>query len=143
MDPKDMTPNAADITAEALKYIERELWCASNHSEDEDAQHCWLALLYDAEGDFLTGGQGSTACRAAAVAWLWTWADMPPFGDEPWDGAMPESRPDDYRFELFPPGTWETGSLEWDQAWPGADAADQRPPPSWVERRREALQRGL
>jgi hypothetical protein len=152
MDLKDTITSAADITAEALKYIEREGWCA-----DEDAQSCWLALLYDAEGDFLTGGEGSTACQAAACAWLWTWH---PMGDEAWDGVMPElslrvpseqlnrvlhfaldaadAKPDDYRLELFPPGSSERSSPEWDQAW-ACIGADQGPPASWVERRRKLL----
>jgi hypothetical protein len=146
MELKDITPSAAAITAEALKYIEREGW------EEEHAQPCWLALLYDAEGDFRTGGQGATACEAAAAAWLWTWHPMGdtagyivlhqsrPFFTVPegWDGVVPEIEPGN-RFELFPPGTWETGSPEWDRAWPGADDADQGPPASWVERRRKLL----
>jgi hypothetical protein len=100
-----------------------------HHSEDEDAQPCWLTILFDAEGDYLTIGQGSTACEAAAVAWLWTWH---PMGDEVWDGAVPELKPD-YRFELFPPGTWEYGSREWDETGDGVL------PVSWVERRRAKL----
>jgi hypothetical protein len=138
MDVKDMTPTAADITAEAIKYIEREPWYASNQNEDDDAPEssCWLALLYDTEGDFLTSGVGSTAARATAEAWLWRWH---PMGDEAWDGVMREFKPDDQRFELFPPGTWETDSPEWDMANPSI-GEDQAPPAAWVERR-VALQR--
>jgi hypothetical protein len=124
----DIIPDAADITAEALEYIARKPWRWRASEADEDAQPCWLALLFDAEGDFLTGGSGRTALQAAAEAWLWTWHPM----DDDWDGVMPESGPDDYRFELFPPGTWEPHSPdEWDQAW-----ENEGLPASWVERRR-------
>jgi hypothetical protein len=152
MDLKDMITTATDITGEALKYIERE----GRYGSEGDVQSCWLTLLFDAEGDFLTGGVGRTAPQAAAVAWVWTWH---PCGDETWGRVMPElsirapseqlscvlrfvlgdgAKPDDYRLELFPPGTWEARSPEWDQAW-----ENEGLPASWVERRREALQRGL
>jgi hypothetical protein len=118
MGPKDMILNAAHIIAEAIKFIEREGWWGENEG-------CWLALLFDAEGDFLTGGVGRTAAQAAACAWVWTWH---PCGDPAWNRVMPElsirapseqpsrvprfilndgGKPDDYRLELFPPGTWE------------------------------------
>jgi hypothetical protein len=134
MDLKELNPNAADITTEAIKYIERPGWyvggaCDQDQDEGEGRQSRWLAILFNTEGDYLTTGQAPTACQAAAKAWLWTWH---PF-DETWDGVMLEFKPDDFRLELFPPGTWEYGSPEWD------DTGNGVLPSSWVERRREAL----
>jgi hypothetical protein len=139
---KDIIPNARDITAEAIKYIEREGYWYASDQDEEDARSCWLALLFDAEGDYLTIGQGRTAAQAAAEAWVWTWH---PCGDERWDwwdGVIPEIK-SGYRFELFPPSTWEPDSPEWrNEAWSGNSGINALPR-SWVERRREALQRGL
>ena len=58
---KELSPTAADITAAALAYIGREGWyaggiCDQDESENENAP-CWLALLFDAEGDYLTIGE--------------------------------------------------------------------------------------
>jgi hypothetical protein len=97
LDSMRLIPNAADITQQAVEYIGREGWGASGQDD-------WLVLLFDAEGDFLTLGQASTACQAAAGAWAWTWH---PCGDEDWDGVVPEFKPGDYRLEVFPPGTWD------------------------------------
>jgi hypothetical protein len=99
-----LAPSAAVITVEALNIIERERWW--DEGEDED----WLALMFDAKGNFLFLGQGATECQAAARAWVWTWH---PCTYEPWDGMIPEFKPGDYRFELFAPGTWD--DLTWDQ----------------------------
>jgi hypothetical protein len=85
------------IVVEARTYIESEGW---NAPPDEDA--CWTVLLLDADGDFLTCGQGRTACAAAAAAWIWAWH---PCGDEAWSGGMPKFKAANYQFHFYPPGT--------------------------------------
>ena len=101
--PLKFVPDAAVITRKALKFIEREGWNAGGEGTD------WLAILFNAEGRFLTLGRGQTVNEAAAAAWVWNWH---PCDEGPWDGVMREFKPDDYRFELFAPGTWDNWT--WD-----------------------------
>jgi hypothetical protein len=127
----------ADIIVAATELIKRkDFWLVENKSTH------WFAALFDAEGDFRTGGQGRTAAEAAAMAWVWTWhlcdeARLTRDDDgtwhrhaDTWDGVMPEIEPGS-RFELFPPGTWEDPSPEMDELWWGTHAL----PAAWVERR--------
>jgi len=67
---------------------------------------CWLCDLHDPSGVHVGYGIGLTAREAAAYAWIDTW-DLAPLLACVINGTTPAEPDNRWRFELYPPGSWE------------------------------------
>jgi hypothetical protein len=66
----------------------------------------WGCLLYDAADKCVGDGDGRSAGKALAFAWLSVWAPDGLWKAEINPGSVPFNIPNDGRFELMPPG-WD------------------------------------